>query len=202
MILLRTFILVLYCLCSTITSYAQDPVPQLPRHAIKFSPLHILNPEVNSIQLSYEYRFLPELSLQVEGGYVLEGVWWTAPEADAEGYKLKEEIRWYFENKEIIKRTGKSAYNGVYVAMELHQNRITFSRNGEEKLYRQNGIGIKTGIITFSTWRFVFDLNAGLSFTRTNMEPLGIPLNNAEPGPGGYKVVLPILGVRLGMWIR
>jgi hypothetical protein len=199
-LIFKPFVAVCF-MCSALISNGQDKVVNVPRHAIKFSPLHALNLEVGSIQLAYEYRFSPKFSVQLEGGYVFGDVWWSYASADATGYKLKEDFRWYFTNKEVTKTTGRKIYKGLYLSMELHQNRMKFVSDGYE-LYRQNGMGLKTGFVRYSAWGFMFDVNAGFSLARTNIEPLGIPLNNYQPGRNGYVVLLPIVGVRVGKWIR
>jgi hypothetical protein len=192
----------LLCVFVVITVSGQDSLSQVPRHALKFSLLHVFNPEVRSIQLAYEYRFSSAFSVQLEGGYVLGNVWWSAPSADAQGYKFKEDVRWYFNNKEVAKENGRTVHRGGYLSIEFHQNRMTFTRVGSSEVYRQNGIGIKTGFIRYSSWRFLFDANVGLSLATTNMEPLGVPLNDYEPTRNGYLLILPIVGLRAGYWIR
>lgn len=197
----RKLLIATGCVCISLLSFSQAGLMSVPRHALKFSPLHAFNPEVRSIQLAYEYRFLPTMSMQLEGGYVLGNVWWSYPSADAKGYKLKQDIRWYFRTREIAKKDGRKIFKGTYVALELHQNRMTFTRDSEQ-LYEQNGIGLKGGFIRYAPWGFVFDLNAGLSMATTNIAPLGIPLNNVQPGRRGYQALLPIIGLRMGYAIR
>lgn len=182
-------------------AYGQDSTGVLPRHAIKFSPLHLLNPELSSIQVAYEYRFADEFSVQLEGGYVNGGVWWTYASADADGYKFKEDIRWYFDSREFTKRREKKAYNGIYGAIEFHQTRISI-HNFYNDVYRQNGVGMKAGFARYARWGLVIDLNAGLTFAKSNMLPFGVPLSEPQRGRSGYHAVLPILGVRLGYWFH
>lgn len=179
--------------------YGQEPL-RPPRHAIKFSPLHLVNPELGSVQIAYEHRFAERFSVQIEGGYVFGDIWWSTSRAKAHGVKMKEDLRWYFYARKVTKGLGKNINTGMYLAFELHQNRIEIARQ-DEPAYRQTGQGIKAGYIRHSAWGFLFDVNFGFSLANTNIAPLGIPLNNYQLRSDGYKVVLPIVGFRLGSWL-
>ena len=96
----------------------------------------------------------------------------------------------------------REAHSSVYVAIELHQNRVEFVDGGSEGVYRQYGSGIKGGFIRHAGSGVVFDVNLGFSFAKTNLPPLGIPLNNYEQQLDGYRIVLPIVGLRLGPWLK
>lgn len=199
---LKPAFVVIICLTfSALIAHGQESLPVPPRHAIKFSPLHLLNPDLASVQLAYEYRFANRFSVQVEGGYVFGDMRWTYPTEEAEGIKLKEEVRWYFYYDEVTKGFDENIGKGLYLSMEFHQNRMEFIR-GADRPYRQTGQGIKVGFVRYSAWRFMFDVNLGISFARANMEPVGIPLNGYEEGINGYKIVLPIFGFRMGYWVK
>lgn len=195
------FVAIICITFSALMVHGQEAHPVPPRHAIKLSPLHLLNPELASVQLAYEYRFANSLSVQVEGGYVFGDARWTYPTEEARGIKLKEDVRWYFSYDEVTKGFDQNIGKGLYLSMEFHQNRMEFIRDAH-KPYRQTGHGFKVGFVRYSAWRFLFDLNLGLSFARSNMEPVGIPLNGYEEGINGYKIVLPILGFRMGYWMK
>ena len=185
----------------SILAYGQEIVSPPPRHAIKFSPLHLVNPELASFQLAYEYRFARQIGLQLEAGYVFGEKWWGDGWESPRGFKLKQDFRWYFFHKPGMKRL-REVHSSFYVAVELHQNRVEFVDGGNAGVYRQSGSGIKGGFIRHAGSGVLFDFNFGFSFAKTNLPPLGIPLNNYELQLDGYRIILPIVGVRFGPWLR
>lgn len=193
-------VLAVYFLASAHVGYGQELLWHPPRQAVKFSPLHAINPELASVQVAYEYRFVERFSAQMEVGYVFGDVWWNHPLEKAKGVKLKEDLRWYYRRKVLMKRNYQSVERGAYLAVEFHQNWFEFTKN-DYMPYCEFGQGIKVGFVRYSTWGFMFDMNVGLSVARTNMEPFGIPLNDYEQRLDGYKAILPIVGIRLGYWV-
>lgn len=196
----RTLVVIVCFTFFTVIVHGQHSLSRPPKHAVKFSPLHLVNPDLASVQLAYEYRFAERFSAQVEVGYVFGDVRWTYPSEEARGIKLKEELRWYINHKTLTKRSGTFA-RSMYLSMEFHQNRMEFIKD-DYRPYLQTGEGIKFGFVRYSSWGFIFDCNLGLSFARTNMEPVSIPLNGYEEGLSGYRIVLPIIGFRLGYWLE
>lgn len=185
----------------TLVVHAQDSLLPPPRHAVKISTLHLINPELASVQVSYEYRFAEQFGVEVEGGYVFGDVWWSYPSEKAKGYKLKQDLRWYFRRRQLTKRVYYTVEKGTYLALEFHQNRVEYIKNDHRPFY-QSGQGIKVGYVRYSPWGFMFDMNIGLSFARGRGEPFGIPLNGYDDALYGYKVIIPTIGFRLGQWLE
>lgn len=167
------------------------------RHVVKFSPLHVINPALPSVQFAYEYRFAEKFSVQLEAGYVFNGGYWTWNTKRGVGVKLKEELRWYFHQKKLMTRQGDILEKGVYLAAELHQHRINFT-DESENLYRQDGKGLKIGYARYGRGGFVVDVSAGIAFARSNLEPVGLAFSGSDLRPYGYKIVLPTGGFRIG----
>lgn len=147
----------------------------VPVHAIKVSPLHLLN-FYPTIEVSYEKKIFRRFTLQAEGGYVL-----NYPDSadelyqDKRGVKLKLEGRYYLgaltEREKIY-----------YVAIEPYANVIDFDRLGavEECFdlecnhpytrqisfkvkYREKGASLKAGMVWYVGSGFLLDVSAGFT---------------------------------------
>jgi hypothetical protein len=134
---LKRAVVVIMCFTfSTPIVNGQQSLSGLPGQAIKFSPLHLVNPDLASVQLAYEYRFAERFSVQVEGGYVFGDMRWVYPAEEANGIKLKEDLRCYFYSRQVTKGFDQNIYKGMYLSMEFHQNRMEFVR-GACRPYRR-----------------------------------------------------------------
>ncbi|MEX2230757.1 MAG: hypothetical protein WD824_01250 [Cyclobacteriaceae bacterium] len=172
----RSVAVMVICGCLTLGAAGQDhswKADPVPRHAIKFSPFHLLN-FYPTIQMSYETRIKNRFTLQVEGGYIVRrSVYrYDSEFLDKRGLKAKLEPRYYFGLK------GEKSF--YYGALELYVNAVNFDRQDSrvecfdlectrtfrrdytyEMRYREHGLAAKSGFISYFSQFFV-DINAGL----------------------------------------
>ena len=160
----------------------------VPGSAIKASPLHLIN-FYPTIQVSYEQRILPRVTLQAEGGYVLD--YGTDDESfeNRRGFKARLEGRFYLGP--LVDRARIH-----YVSLEPYMNKVDFDRYAivEECFdgdcsypyvrrfpytieYREHGVSVKAGMVWYLYSNFFIDGNAGLTFRN-------IEYNKPELPPG------------------
>lgn len=193
----------------------------IPQQAIKFSPLHLIN-FYPTIELSFEQKVAPQVTLQLEAGYVLDyETDWNEEFLDKRGVKLKLEGRYYF-----FGRTDKR--KAYYIAGEAYANIINFDRiltteecfdvncdhvfrrTAEYKFeYREKGFSIKAGLMK-RAGKFLFDFNSGLTVRDIEYRE---PENWVEqfsddwtiwdiPNETDRIVLSPNFGIRFGYTIR
>lgn len=152
----------------------------IPRHAIKFSPGHLLVNYHPTVQFSYEHRIARQWTLQGEYGKIVNipGTYRgdrirEAWDNDRKGYKTKLEARYYG----YVTRSGRFTW---YVAGELYYNKINYQKQMVmyeyldeynevlyEKTYRQRvhheekGINGKFGFL-WNIGPVLVDVNAGV----------------------------------------
>ena len=143
----------------------------IPRHTIKFSPLHLFN-FYPTVQLAYELRINREWSMQFDGGVVVDIGYEDVDFQNKRGYKVKLEPRRYF----AFSRKGGL---GFYSSVELYLNNVDFDRSSDEVQcfdpectsryrrtyfytinYREYGSAFKIGMVKhFGS--FLFDVSSG-----------------------------------------
>jgi hypothetical protein len=190
----------------------------VPSSAIKVSPFHLLN-FYPTIQVSYEQRVFPRLTLQAEGGYVLDYGNDDESFENKRGLKVKLEGRYYLGfvvNRERI----------YYVALEPYMNRVNFNRYAivEECFdgncshpyvrrfpytieYRESGVSAKAGALWYVQLRFFVDLSAGLTVRNIDYDEPPLPPRAGRknewfslniPNEADRLVLSPNLGLRIG----
>lgn len=197
-------------------------VSAVPGSAIKVSPLHLIN-FYPTIEISFEQRIFPRLTLQAEGGYVLDYNDEEESFQNRRGMKLKLEGRFYLGRL-------RNEENIHYVSVESYMNRVDFDRYGivEECFdegcnhpyvrrfpykmeYRERGISLKTGVIWYVSPRFFVDGNAGLTLRNIdyNKPPLPARVGHKDdwslikiPNETDRLAVSPNMGMRMGYRFR
>lgn len=172
---MRSYSITLFLLLS-VSSFAQKTDSafhnSLPRHTIKFGPLHLLN-FYSTVQVAYEYRFRKNHSAQFDIGYVFDSRVENVRFKDRRGVKIKLDYRYYFPG--LISTT--EAY---YLAAEAYTNLIDFDRETTQTecfdidcmnqyqrtyffkvKYREKGFVLRYGANYFID-KFVLDFNVGL----------------------------------------
>ncbi|HEY0744331.1 MAG TPA: hypothetical protein VGD40_22845 [Chryseosolibacter sp.] len=192
----------------------------VPQQAVKLSPLHLIN-FYPTIQMSFEQKVASHVTMQVEGGYVLnynndlDGDYFNK-----RGGKAKLEGRYYF-----FGRTDKQKM--YYVAGEVYYNFVNFNRNATQRecfdiecehefirtitgkmAYREKGFTIKAGLFKYFG-KFFFDLSSGWTIRAVNYQELTNVLPADEewqiweiPNEEDRVVPGPYVGGRLGYRIR
>ncbi len=221
---LKQGVFCIVCLAAAHLLPAQDSLKKvkvLPKHAFKWSPLHLIN-FYPTIQAAYEYRFTDQYSLQLDGGYIV-----NFPESNntrfqnKRGTKLRLEGRYYFGIQPV-------KLKAFYGAVELYYNAVNFDRE-ESRVecfdidcnnpfirnyvykvrYRENGLGLKLGYTKFYN-RFLFDINTGWAIRNVNyIEPSWLDQGDNwddwvfVPIPNERKriAIMPLLGIRIGYHI-
>ena len=145
----------------------------VPKQAIKFSPLHLIN-FYPTLEFSFEQKIASQVTLQFEGGYVLDYDNDTNDNfLNKRGTKLKLEGRYYF-----FGRTDRRKI--YYIAGEGYANIINFDRTTssqecfdancqnifirfhEAKMaYREKGFTVKAGFLKYTGKHFFFDFSSG-----------------------------------------
>ena len=145
----------------------------VPQQAIKFSPHHLVN-FYPTVEFSFEQKISSQVSLQLEGGYVLDYNNDTNDDfLNKRGTKVKLESRYYF-----FGRTDKRKI--YYIAGEAYANIINFDRltstqecfdancqnifvrYQEAKMaYREKGFTVKAGLLKYVGKKFFFDFSSG-----------------------------------------
>jgi hypothetical protein len=195
----------------------------VPDHAIKLSPLHLIN-FYPTLELSYEKRILPEITLQAELGYVLnlDTQYKHEQFQDKRGVKMKLETRYYFWGRTDRRKL-------YYIAGEVYSNIINFDR-GQSRVecydlecnfqyrreyfykmrYRENGFTFKAGLLKYLFHDFFFDLNSGLTLRNIRYHrpaELGFQFEDGWsflniPNENNRVVLSPNLGIRLGYRLK
>lgn len=152
----------------------------VPKQAVKFSPLHLIN-FYPTLEFSFEQKIASKVTLQLEGGYVLDYDNDTNDSfLNKRGAKVKLEARYYF-----FGRTDKRKI--YYIAGEGYANIINFDRTTSTQecfdvncenifirfqdakmAYREKGFTIKAGLIKYAGEHFFFDFSSG--WTIRNIE--------------------------------
>ena len=206
--------------------FAQDSLlysSLIPRHAVKISPLHLLN-FYPTIQLAYEIKVAKRFSLQLEGGYVLNYNLNENPEyQDKRGAKAKVELHYYM-------LPSKRANLIFYGAAEVYWNAVDFDRLTSQAecfdincnhaytreytntvTYREPGVGLKLGFMKYFD-DFFMDINSGWGVRFINYtdpsRPTGL-INDVNewgmisiPNESDRVTLSPIVGIRFGYRIR
>ncbi len=168
------FLTLLICLICVGICSAQDTLhvgSVVPRNAIKFSPLHLLN-FYPTIELSYERMIFRKTTLQLEGGYILNYRSGDPDFQNKRGVKLKLEGRYYF-----FERTDRQKL--YYASVEPYWNAVNFDRASSKiecfdadcnsvyrrhyryKMeYREHGFSLKLGYVKYFS-KFCFDISSG-----------------------------------------
>jgi hypothetical protein len=165
-------------------SIAQDPDLQdlaVPRHAIKFSPGHVLLNYHPSVQLAYEQRIARQWTIQGEYGHILdigsegsERYLGTSENyiSDRKGYKAKLEGRYYV----VATKRGRFAW---YAAGELYYNHLAYTKEltttefsepdivtvtYRQRVYNEEkGFNMKYGFV-WNVGPLLVDVNAGVGY--------------------------------------
>jgi hypothetical protein len=193
-----------------------------PRHAVKFSPLHLIG-FYPTIQLGYEFRISGPFTMQLEGGYVYD--LYDDTYRDKRGFKAKVEPRLHFFQN--ARRT-----LSLYAAMELYYNHVDFDRDKTITLcfdedcqdqynqtfhyttkYREHGLVFKFGFQKM--WdRFIMDINTGLGIRNINYDEPELPQGAFDeddlvewgsfdiPRIEDRTIPAPFMGFRIGYMIR
>jgi hypothetical protein len=218
--------LFLGCIILHVSLKAQDSLSVsmlVPDHAIKVSPLHLIN-FYPTFELSYEKSILPDVTLQAELGYVLDlGTEYKNQEfQNKRGVKMKLETRYYFWG-----RTDKRKL--YYIAGEVYGNIINFDR-GQSRVecydlecnfeyrreylykmrYRENGFTVKAGLMKYLFRNFFFDINSGLTLRNIKYHrPAEFEFQFEDdwsffniPNENNRVVLSPNLGLRLGYRLK
>lgn len=222
----RTTLCLLLLLVCTIVN-AQDSLRYeklVPRHALKFSPFHLLN-FYPTLEFSYEKKITRTFTAQAEYGYVLS---YNQDESyhDKRGYKLKLEVRKYF---------APVVYRSLifYGAAEYYRNNIDFNRLFSEQAcfgtdcehtfirhryypvqYNEQGFSVKFGVVKYFFTNFFMDVNSGWTMRFVDYDeirPNGIMAfpDDVEddlffdiPNEEDRVVPCPVLGIRIGYRFR
>jgi hypothetical protein len=177
--LLVAFILITTATTAQVTDRFDRAVP---RHAIKFSPGHLLVNHHPTVELSYEQRIASRLTIQGEYGQIVnineasykrpvEHAW----DSDRKGYKAKLEARYY------VIAIGSGRFT-MYTAAELYYNNINYKKqivtrehyddtwdaiyekiNRQRVYHEEKGISPKFGFI-WNIGPMLVDVNAGLRY--------------------------------------
>jgi hypothetical protein len=195
----------------------------VPRHAIKFSPGHLIVNYRPTVEFAYEHRIARQWTLQAEYGRIvnisntnnedrIDDAW----ESDRRGYKAKFEGRYYIT-------ANRSGHFTIYTAGELYYNNINYLKQMVtreyyddaydalyEKTHRQRvyheekGLSGKFGFLV-NMGPVVLDINAGLCYRSIHYSKL-LPVFEEDEddfldfNPDEHSREEPglILGVRLG----
>lgn len=167
------------CMAAGLLSHAQDSLLTsqakaiIPRHAIKISPFHLLS-FYPTVQLSYEVKVAPVVTIQFDGGVVVGTNNLDEDFRDKRGYKVKVEPRYYF-------MFGERARIGWYSAAEFYRNAVDFERSSDETEcfdqdclnrytrrytyrvdYREHGLAFKFGFVKHFH-PFLMDVSSGFA---------------------------------------
>lgn len=196
----------------------------VPEHAIKFSPLHLIN-FYPTIEVSYERKIAKRITLQFEVGYLLDyGSDLYSDFHNKRGVKLKLEGRHYFWGR--IDR--RKLY---YVSVEPYMNIVNFDREDMRQEcfdlecnhiytrqyfytmeYREQGVSVKLGLLRYMfRSNFMFDLNSGFTLRVVRYkEPANLVGGFGDddwtflniPNETDRVTISPNLGIRLGYRFR
>lgn len=188
----------------------------IPRHAVRVSPLHLLN-FYPTVQLGYEANIRNRFSIYTEGGVAVNITQRDERFLDKRGIKLKVEPRYYLS----ASRKGHVLW---YAAGEAYYNKINFERKTrligcfdldcqfryerqslEKGTYREHGFGIKGGMMIGRN-RFFVDINTGFAIRIIDYSLPELPVGWEGDGRAWYDIpnetdrtaFTPLVGVRLG----
>jgi hypothetical protein len=144
----------------------------VPQQAVKFSPLHLVN-FYPTIEFSFEQKVAKQLTIQLEGGYVLDyGNDWSTDYLDKRGAKGKLETRYYFfgrTDKKKIYYVGAEGYANVINFDRVSSRQECFDLECEHMFirtapfkmeYREKGFTLKAGLMKYFG-KFFFDFSGG-----------------------------------------
>ena len=193
---LRATLLIILCSTMLHKARSQDSTAYVSKDIIKFSPLHLLV-YPRSLQIAYEHRFPSRFSTQIDVGYVLPIGINNGPSdiRDVRGFKLKEEIRYYYYGKNY--KTQKKNYHEYYLSAEIHQNIFDYVEFDDTQKYREFGYGFKLGFSDY-LGRINLDLNAGVSFCYSQSDPIDIFGAITDWNNNKKYFIRPILSARVG----
>lgn len=193
----------------------------IPRHTVKFSPNHLIN-FYPTLQLAYEARLAERVSIQVEGGYVLNyPINEDTDYQNKRGAKTKLELHYYMLPRERANLV-------FYGALELYWNAVNFDRENTRQecydaecnhlytrqlyytvKYREPGFGLKLGFVKY-IGRFMIDVNSGWIVRFIDYSDPYASLNDTNNlgwilfsmNEEDRVTALPVIGFRLGYRIR
>ncbi len=195
------------------------PKAIVPRHALKFSPFHLFS-FYPTVQLAYEFKVAPAVSIQLDGGIVVDVGVSNDNFRDKRGFKAKVEPRYYFSF------VGRRAI-GWYLAGELAYNHVDFDRSAEQiecfdpgcvnrffrkynftMNYREQGFALKMGMLK-NFYPFLFDISTGFGLRNIDYDaPSYINMDSFEsdwievPRIKDRITFSPVINFRMGYRIR
>jgi hypothetical protein len=213
----------LFCCWFFFTAGAQDSLSMealVPGKAIKVSPLHLFN-FYPTIEISYEHRIAKRVTLQLEGGYVLDYGSYDTDFIDKRGVKTKLEARYYFWARDERRKLYYMAAEGYWNAVNFDRksSRIEcfdndcqsqFVRFYDYKMeYRESGFTLKVGFLKYFGASDVFiDINSGWTIRNVQYrEPEELASGGFEddsviffeiPNENDRIAVSPNFGIRFG----
>lgn len=161
----------------------------VPRHAIKFSPGHLLINHHPTIEFSYEHRIAHRLTVQGEYGHIVntrhessKGRYDHAWKSDRKGYKAKVEARYYVSSTKHGEFTG-------YTAGELYYNNVNYLKQidiryegvSQRVYHEEKGISGKFGFL-WNVGPLLLDINGGLCYRFIHYSKLLPAFANDESG--------------------
>lgn len=177
-------------------AHGQDSTAYLPKDIIKVSLLHLLFSS-RSLQVAYEHRFDNQFATQLDAGFLLpigenRGF---GDALDVRGFKLKQEIRYYYYSKNFGKR--KQNRYDYYLGGETHQNILSYVEFDDRKRYQEYGYGFKVGF-SEALPRISLDVNAGASVCYSRTEPIDLFSAIFDWNNNKKYFIRPILSFRIG----
>lgn len=142
----------------------------VPRHAVKFSPGHLLINHHPTVEFSYEQRIAQRWTIQGEYGQIVNirhddsnGQLDDAWDSDRKGYKSKLEGRYYV----LATPSGKLVW---YTACEVYYNNFNYFKQtethsgtfGQRVYHEEKGLSGKFGFVV-NLGHLLLDVNSGLS---------------------------------------
>jgi hypothetical protein len=216
------FVLILFF--GSVGCYAQGGKDSLtmamlvPQQAVKFSPLHLIN-FYPTIGFSFEQKVARQVTLQLEGGYVLNySNDWNEDFIDKRGAKVKLESRYYFfgrTDKRKIYYLGGEVYANIINFERLSRREECFDVNCDHMFiryenakmaYREKGFTIKAGLIKYLGRKFFFDFSSGWTIRDIEYRELTNILSDEDdwwgiweiPNEDDRIILAPNVGARLG----
>lgn len=194
----------------------------VPSSAIKTSPYHLLN-FYPTIQVSYEQRLFRRVTLQGEGGYVLDYGNDDESFEDRRGMKVKLEGRY-----SLRLSRGPRAYLLLVTGAIYEQGRLQRYAIVEECFdgdcshsyvrrfpygveYSEHGVSLKAAVLWYVHLRFLVDLNAGLTLRNIDYDEPPLPEGAGRkvdwfslniPNEADRLIFSPNIGVRIGYRLK
>ncbi|NBW34209.1 MAG: DUF3575 domain-containing protein [Cytophagia bacterium] len=216
------FLVTISLVLASITIFAQDSleIRHKPKHAIKWSPIHLLG-FYPTLQLAYEASVGKKLSVQGDVGYVINYEGGTNTEyMNKRGVKLKAELRYYFESL-------PGSQDGFYASIEPYITSINFDRSTTTSEcfdpncqnmylkyftykveYRETGFSGKGGYVIYFDNDILLDISIGWSWRVVNYDhpdnvrPTTSGFNFFGPNEQDRIVFSPLVGVRVGYRLK